>query len=937
MKNIGKNLDSRLKIRCFFKTRIVQRFSKFFHQGIRVSRTQIPLAKSSRAGCIRVFSFLGSPIEGAFMDSFCLNAILRLSVFAESSAITQPHDLSAFNAPASSRGAMLDLMVMQLALGIGGGIVVAAQAMNRFRSASRSQDGKSRFVAALSAFGPFAAWLLLVLSAYELSGSTGITGVALDSSWPLVLEYAAQHHWQFGKDIIYTMGPLGYLYTDLGLGGFQWERVTFALSQALFSGYVSWQMGLAVPNRFLRAALWVLLVLLPPTPVLLCAGVAMLIARNVPRPAPIQYLETGGLCSACAIMALIKFTNLMAATLVLACVVLHCVLQRRARPAILVSLAFLMIFLFGWSASGQALSSLPAYLRNSWEISTGYVALSYPPSTGMLELGLAIAIGLLITATICLISFKEKKLRMLIAIAPVLGCAFLSWKHGFTRADGHELQFIASGFPFACLLATATFQERTPSGILRWPMLLTAIATIILVFSAFAVSGENKLTAAHIRSHLLKIEKAPARIAHTFAPSFQLPRIGDTGSRAMDEWKLPEINRLVGQSTVDIFNYQQAYAFINGFNYLPRPVFQSYSSYTPRLQRLNLEHFHDGNSAKFLLFRPETIDTRLSWIDDGPLLLTLLTDCEPLVREKGFLLLRRRNEGASSGIWKDIASGTTSWGRKVELLPPSGSRTLRALRVDAPRSLAGKLRQFGYQGSNVQMIQKLDDGSKITRTLVPEMAAEGFLISPSLRSLADVLGWQTGLLAAKNVTSCTLSLPEESKWQFKKKFGYVLSEWMPNDSPHALDPGQAAKFKGMLFPYLPAAPQQSQPPLEDRVLNGLEAGTARAPTRLEFVVPANATGLAGRIAAECADGDKPPESVTFRATLLDAEGKEIWRHETIYTPKLHREDEGAHQWNLDFPGNTNGAARQLVLESSTTKTHNRALTWWGPLAWKNGP
>ncbi len=37
----------------------------------------------------------------------------------------------------------------------------------------------------------------------------------LDSSWALALGYAFNHGWQFGKDIVFTYGPYGFLYGKL--------------------------------------------------------------------------------------------------------------------------------------------------------------------------------------------------------------------------------------------------------------------------------------------------------------------------------------------------------------------------------------------------------------------------------------------------------------------------------------------------------------------------------------------------------------------------------------------------------------------------------------------------------------------------------------------------------------------------------------------------
>src|SRR5215475_6069659 len=58
-------------------------------------------------------------------------------------------------------------------------------------------------------------------------------------SWEAVLSYAAAHHLQWGRDIVFSFGPLGFLTSDYYWGNFFWPIViwaggfAFALAAAL--------------------------------------------------------------------------------------------------------------------------------------------------------------------------------------------------------------------------------------------------------------------------------------------------------------------------------------------------------------------------------------------------------------------------------------------------------------------------------------------------------------------------------------------------------------------------------------------------------------------------------------------------------------------------------------------------------------------------------
>src|SRR5208282_2552900 len=72
-----------------------------------------------------------------------------------------------------------------------------------------------------------ACFALVFTSAFFLSG-TQPPPLELDPSWHAALEYAAAHHMQFGTQIVFTFGPLGFLSTRTSLGHLLGARIAFA-------------------------------------------------------------------------------------------------------------------------------------------------------------------------------------------------------------------------------------------------------------------------------------------------------------------------------------------------------------------------------------------------------------------------------------------------------------------------------------------------------------------------------------------------------------------------------------------------------------------------------------------------------------------------------------------------------------------------------------
>ena len=75
-------------------------------------------------------------------------------------------------------------------------------------------------------------FILMVVASFSLSGQMPPNS-KLDPSWQVVMDFGATHNMAFGKELIFTYGPLGYLFGQYGLNSHVLMRVFFSLC---FSG-----------------------------------------------------------------------------------------------------------------------------------------------------------------------------------------------------------------------------------------------------------------------------------------------------------------------------------------------------------------------------------------------------------------------------------------------------------------------------------------------------------------------------------------------------------------------------------------------------------------------------------------------------------------------------------------------------------------------------
>jgi hypothetical protein len=81
--------------------------------------------------------------------------------------------------------------------------------------------------------------------------------------------------------------------------------------------------------------------------------------------------------------------------------------------------------------------------------------------------------------------------------------------------------------------------------------------------------------------------------------------------------KLPdEVLSIIGKNKVDCYPWNSYMLFENKLNFFPRPIFQSYTTYSKKLQDLNFEHFNSIKAPNFIIYELASIDERCSYLDD---------------------------------------------------------------------------------------------------------------------------------------------------------------------------------------------------------------------------------------------------------------------------------------------------------------------------------
>lgn len=425
---------------------------------------------------------------------------------------------------------------------------------------------------ALGAIAALAAWQV----------GLGPPGPGLDSSWNAGLAMAVHGGLQFGREIVFTYGPLGFL---------QSRAVWFQGLSALALLYSA-----AVYVAFSVALVWALRRRLGPLPSLLVAFLALavlpllelalllaviacvwLLERERPARATWLFVLAAGSFAAVEVLVKLSIGPVIAAAFLLALLG-----ARAAWPRLL---AYLALLIAGaallWLATGQSLGAVPAFLENTLQIVSGYstamirhteVAAWKVTAATLAAAAVAIALALVAWRA----GYRDRRARWAgTAIAALT--AFAVFKEGVVRTDAGHLSLFFSN---ACVLWLVL-----GLGQARWRWMLAAAAAVAVMGLPVRPSGTP--TNLDVFSNL---GDAVDQVRLLLSPGRRerLSEEGRAGMRATYQLEPAMLAALRGR-TVAVEPWEAAAVWAYRLRWRPLPVFQNYSAYTSALDRLNAE------------------------------------------------------------------------------------------------------------------------------------------------------------------------------------------------------------------------------------------------------------------------------------------------------------------------------------------------------------
>jgi hypothetical protein len=582
-------------------------------------------------------------------------------------------------------------------------------------------------------------WLVATIAALIFWPQSSIDpDIGSDPSWEAGLALARVDHLSWGRDVIFNEGPLGFLQNAPYYSASQTQLGTVyqpLLVAVLFLGIVAALRQRFAPMKSLLCALVI-------TGVVSILGLRYGLLQGLEYPelaviaafawSAVPLLErcptrpkVFTICLLLAVAAgfqlLVKFNIGLAIVLIALTVSLLLDWRHLARHVATVA-AFAASILLWWVLAGQRPGNLPAWLKYSAALVSGYSEAMARPLNLYTVAAAVWTISWLAVLGVIIMRGGPQVPRRLIVLAALV--TVISARAAIGRAGGHL--YVLIGLIVTEL--TVIPLSKTPR---RWAGVTVALLT------ALGLSWESAqlhVYGDHRHDAVLEAVQAPRqsldRLLTVTVPTRLESRIKNAKARQRALYAVPDLFLgTIGSATVHLDPEETSAVWAYDFAWRPAPVFQAYQANTPTLDGLNSDTLAEASGPRFVLSRlspatPATgIDGRLG-VQESPRYSRAIL-CNYAVNGIAGRWALFAHTGPRCGPLTPLSQVTIRGNEAVTVPAPSGPGKAVLVGVDLQRTILDRM----FQGSLAPLAIPTVVLDGLSYRLVAANAVEPFLVS----------------------------------------------------------------------------------------------------------------------------------------------------------------------------------------------------------------
>jgi hypothetical protein len=461
--------------------------------------------------------------------------------------------------------------------------------------------------------------------------------LTLDPSWNITLNYVNLKEFVWGEEFVFTYGPLSYLSTRFGWGVNKMHFLLYDFFLFFNFFFIFFYTIKKATTKIFPIILVILTCLILPdffrgaNSIVLMVFLIFWIKISMLNPKWYYFLPQFVLLF---LMFYIKFNTGLVSFILFYSGLLYLFFSTKINKIYLAIIGIIPFILILLTAPIFKVKLWP-YIINGIEIVKGYNQIMYLDRAISDYHLFAILIILIVLFLFIKILMQEKKQNLhynLTIFFLITSIVYVLFKQGFVRADnGHITDF----YIYISLILLMSFTYFN----FRFKKTLNPLLIICFVISVYFTYVKNE-TSIDYKSKLIKSQ---------YINGFNI--FTSTGGIKLfpNNNQFPQtIKKKIGKKTVDIFPWNSYLLFENKMNFSPRPVFQSYTAYTKKLEELNFAHYNSKKAPQFVFYDYESIDNRYPLYDEPKVNLILTKNYKVVdtfsIQNRKLLLLEKKKE-----------------------------------------------------------------------------------------------------------------------------------------------------------------------------------------------------------------------------------------------------------------------------------------------------
>lgn len=531
-----------------------------------------------------------------------------------------------------------------------------------------------------------------------------------------------------GRDIIFPHGPLAFLMYPLPGSGNLWLTIAFHLLLRCFLAFSLLKLASdQKEHHWIIAILATVLLLIVNDLLLTMLQIVILSYVIFFERRNIIWLFPAFILTALAVYvkAFVGITSVVVSATFGAIMIYRVFAGLESRYRLLMFLIIPFFMLLFWVLLYGNTEGLVRYFMGMAQLAgDNSAAVALYPEINWWVTGSAIYIGLIL---MLINSKRTTLLRFAILTAPAL---FAIWKYGMARQDFQH----ASVFFIFVLFILLVYNLLSQKG-----RALNAIASVAIIYLFYLTLQKSY----YYEPFSFSFQGVKSLAVNALHPSYFADTCQQASQKATERNRIDnQLRSIISQATVDVYPWDYTYVPVNNFNWQPRPVLQSYASYTETLDQLNAQHFSGKKAPEFLLWELrkitrdihagtlESIDGRYLLNDEPHTLLTLLQNYELAGRQAGIFPVNVYHKRqlplthTSKQIFKTSATFNT-W-----IPVPQDTSVIVTASAGLHRNFYGLAKSFLFKDEAVYVYYKLADGDIRFYRIVPKNVIYGLWINP---------------------------------------------------------------------------------------------------------------------------------------------------------------------------------------------------------------